>query len=137
MQNWVARNCTIAVRDGALHVDAAGGGRGVPFLTRNGLNVSGPLTLTVRVRAAKAGRLGLAWRTAEQPDFSPEQTAATDFPAGSDWRDVTLVVPASGKVIHVRLQFPGGLPLEVSRIDLRGPGETNAMVSDFATTARR
>ena len=137
VQNWVARNCTIGVRDGALHVEAAGGGRGVPFLTRNGLNVSGPLTLTVRLRATKAGRLGLSWRTGEQPDFSPEQTAATDFPTGSDWRDVTLVVPASGKVIHVRLQFPGGLPLEVSRIDLRGPGETNAMVSDFATTARR
>jgi hypothetical protein len=78
--------------------------------------------LTVRLRAAQAGRLGLAWRCGGQRDFSPEQVATVEFPAGAGWQEVRLEAPASGKVIHMRVQFPTGAPLDLAKIELRGGG---------------
>jgi uncharacterized sulfatase len=123
LQGWTLRNGTPAWRDGVLCLgsEEAGGARGF-FLTRTGLDLVGPVTLSVRLRSAQAGRLGFAWRCEGQRDFTAEQAKTVEFAANADWQEVKLAAPAGGKVIHVRVQFPHGGPLDLARIELRGTG---------------
>ncbi len=122
LQGWVGRNCTLVVRDGALHLTSEGGRAQTPFLTHNGLDLAGPVTLGVRFRASQAGRLGFAWRCDGQRDFLPEQVKTVEFAAKDGWQEVALVAPAAGKVIHVRVQFPAGSPVELTQLELRAAG---------------
>jgi arylsulfatase A-like enzyme len=127
-QGWVGRGCTLAVREGALQITAESAGRG-GFITRTGIDVTGPVTLTVRLKAPQAGKLGLAWRCEGQGDFSATQVQTVDYPASEGWQEVKVAAPAVGKVIHVRVQFPGGGTQAVSRLELSGA--TGAMRWDF------
>ena len=45
------------------------------------LDMAGPVTATLRLRAKQGGKSTLTWRTKQQPDFIPENTAAFDWPA--------------------------------------------------------
>jgi uncharacterized sulfatase len=139
-QGWLARNLTLSVHAGALRLTADSGAKAARaargFITHTGLNLTGPLRATFRLRTNTAGPLSLAWRTREQPDFTPENTARTHLTASADWQTVTLDIPAKGNVIHVRLHPPAGEVIEFTSIELRdataaGSGRT----WDFAAAA--
>lgn len=136
-QGWAGRNCALVAADGVLRVvPAAAGGRGAaPFLVRTGLDVAGPVTLTVRLRTAEAGKLGLAWRSDGQADFSAEQARVIDFAGKPDWQDLVLDAPATGRVIHVRVQFPGGTPVEIESLGLRTQGAASGAQWKFSGPA--
>ena len=122
-QGWTARNCTLTDHDGVLELRAEGGRRAAnAFITRSGLSLPGPVTLTLRLRTAQAGRLGLAWRTDAQPDFTPENRKFVEYAATADWQTITLTTPATGKVIHVRVQFPSADAIDLRQIELHGAG---------------
>jgi hypothetical protein len=80
--------------------------------------------------------VGLAWRTAEQPDFTAENNLSQDVTGSSDWQTVTLTLPSQARVIHVRLHLPGGAATEIRRIELRGAGSEGAKTWDFAASPR-
>ncbi len=127
-QGWIARGATLALRDGALHL-APGNARG--FITHTGLEVRGPMQATVRLRAPAGGEFSLAWRTKEQPDFSPGQTARATVAGSTQWQTIALEVPAQGTVIHVRLHTPGETAVEISRIEFLGANRASPKVWDF------
>jgi arylsulfatase A-like enzyme len=138
-QGWVGRNCTLTTRDGALQVAAAGGANakaGKPFLTHPGLDLPGPVTATVQLRTRTGGTVGLAWRTAEQPDFTAENHTSQNVTGSAEWQTVTLTLPSQARVIHVRLHLPGGAATEIRRIELRGAGSEGAKTWDFAASPR-
>ena len=125
-QGWTARNGTLTERDGVLELRTEGGRRAAnAFITRTGLALAGPVTLTLRLRTAQPGRLGLAWRTDAQPDFTPENQKFADYAASADWQAITLVAPATGKVIHVRVQFPSADSIDLRQIELHGAAATS------------
>ena len=121
LQGWVVRNGTAAVRDGALVVTPDAGGKARPFLTFNGLDLAGPVTLRLRLRAGAAGMGNVTWRAKGQPDFTAEQTAKFAVPAASGEREVEVKVPVQGSLLHVRVQAAeaGAWP-EIERITLQG-----------------
>ena len=120
-QGWLCRNGTLAVKDGALVITPAPGAKATPFLARTGLDLPGPVTVTLRLRAQQGGPSSLAWRTSEQKDFTAENTAAFDWPASADWREVKVEMPATGRLIHLRLTpARGGGGAEIQSIALRG-----------------
>ncbi len=102
---WLARNGTLTEKDGVLTLAAE---KGAAFLVRNGLDVKGPATAKVTLKAATSGEAAFAWRTAEQKDFIPENRAAFSVTASDDWQTHDIALPATGTIIHVRLHLPGG-----------------------------
>jgi uncharacterized sulfatase len=121
LQGWLLRNGTAALRDGALVVTPDAGGKARPFLTLNGLDLPGPVTVRLRVRAARAGSGTLSWRSKGSADFAPGQVATFTIPASAEWRDVEVALPVEGNLLHLRLHASdaGAWP-EIQTITLQG-----------------
>ncbi|MEP6670948.1 MAG: sulfatase-like hydrolase/transferase [Chthoniobacter sp.] len=122
-QAWLGRNCTLQVADGALHL-LPDGKAARPFITRNGLNLAGPVTATLRVRCPGGGTGQISWRTQTDDDFSRDKIATCKLAATADWQDVKVEIPITDLVIHVRVAFPGATDPEIARIELRGANTT-------------
>jgi uncharacterized sulfatase len=128
VQGWLCRNGTLAVRDGSLVITPDPAAQGRPFLARAGLDLAGPVTLTLRVRAPAGGRIAASWRTPAEKDFTAEHVAAADWAAGGQWQDLKAELPIQGRLIHLRLTPAGSVTgLEVRSIELRSPdGKTHS-----------
>jgi uncharacterized sulfatase len=113
---------TLTVKNGALFImPEAGAKKAAPFLTHAGLDLVGPVTATLRVRAKQGGQSNIAWRTHEQKDFAPENTASFNWPASAEWQQVKVELPVNGRLIHLRISPAlGGTALEAQSIELRG-----------------
>ena len=124
VQGWVCRNGALAVKDGALVITPETAGPNArAFLVTTDVDLPGPITATLRLRGAKGGASTISWRTREQKDFTPEQIAAFDWPASADWREVKVALPATGRVIHLRVTpAKGASGLEVQSVELDGGG---------------
>jgi len=117
-QGWQVRNGELTTNNGALQIVA---GNDAPFLTRNNLDLTGPVTATLRLRAKAGGKTTFAWRTDLQDNFATDDTAAFDWPTSSEWQKVQAVLPVKGKLIHLRIMQPkGSSGLEVQSIELQG-----------------
>ncbi len=121
IQGWICRNGEIAVKEGVLHVTPAAGipKNARPFLANASLDLAGPVAVTLRLRARQGGSAALTWRT-PAASFTPEQTAAFDWPAGAEFQEVTVTLPEKGRLIHLRITPPkesGGI--EIHSIQLR------------------
>lgn len=103
LQGWVVRNGTGTVRAGALVVAPDAGGTARPFLTFNGLDLAGAVTLRIRLRAGAAGTGNVTWRTKGQADFTAAQTATFAVPAATGGREVEVKLPVQGSLLHVRI----------------------------------
>ena len=123
MQGWLGRNCTLTVRDGALHIEPdAKAAR--PFITRNNLDLTAPVTATLRLRCPDDSTGEFSWRTQEQKDFAEGQSASFQISATAEWQDVKVELPTKGSIIHMRLAFPGKAIPEIGGIELRGAKTT-------------
>ncbi|WP_395746290.1 sulfatase [Prosthecobacter sp.] len=125
MQGWVCRNGTLTVKDGALHLTPDLTTKAPLFLTRLGLDVPGPVTLTLRTRGPTGGQATASWRSSEQKDFTPATTATFDWPGGAEWQDLKVPLPIKGRLIHLRLTPPkNSTRLEIQSIELQGAGNS-------------
>jgi arylsulfatase A-like enzyme len=109
IQGWIARNGTLAVKDGALVLtpDAELPNNARPFFTNSHLDLAGPATAVLRIRAKDAGqgRATVTWRT-KRESFAAHQSAAFDWPAGPAWREVRVELPERAAILHVRITPP-------------------------------
>jgi uncharacterized sulfatase len=123
VQGWLCRNGTLVHKGDALviapDVDAATKSR--VFVTHSDLDISGPVTARLRVRAQQGGKSTFTWRTKQQPDFLAENTFAFDWPRSADWQQIEADLPVKGRLIHLRIT-PGkeAAGLEIECIELRG-----------------
>jgi uncharacterized sulfatase len=124
-QGWQGRNCTLAVADGALHIQPDAKAT-KPFITRNNLDLAGPVSATLRLRCPVGGTGEFSWRTRGQTTFPAGQNASFTLAATTDWQDVRVELPAIGPIIHVRLAFSGKSLPDVAAIALRGSNTTVA-----------
>ena len=74
IQGWICRNGTLAVNENALTVTPAPDLKKYarPFLSRIGIDLTGPVTATLRLRARTGGKSTLTWRT-RIASFTPNQ----------------------------------------------------------------
>lgn len=140
VQGWLCRNGTLAVKDGALVItpeaDLAKNTR--PFLTHSGLDVPGPVTVTLRVRAKQGGKASMSWRTKTEKDFVAENVASFDWPASAEWQEIKTELPVKSRLLHLRLTpAKDSAGLEIQSITL-SPPQGKPAVFDFAenSTAR-
>jgi arylsulfatase A-like enzyme len=121
VQGWICRNGVLAVKDGALVVTPDAAAKGAPFLAHAGLDLAGPVTVTLSVRAKQGGKSTIAWRTKAEKDFTPENVASFDWPASEQWREVKVELPVKGRLLHLRLApAKASNGLEVRSIQMRG-----------------
>ena len=105
IDGWICRNGTLALKDGALTIapDASLTKNARPFLTHSGLDLAGPVTLTMRARAKQGGDSAVTWRTSAEKDFIAENSAAFTWPTSTEWQEVKVELPVKGNLIHLRI----------------------------------
>lgn len=140
IQNWLARNGTLAFRDGAMILtpasDAPKNAR--PFLANSQLDFQGPATAVLRVRSKEAGdgQATLTWRTTKE-SFAAHQATSFDWPAGDSWSELRVAIPEKARIRHVRLSPPkNSHGVEIQGIEFHGArGETQVFKFDAARTS--
>lgn len=106
---WVVRNAGFTRGQGAFRVTPIRGKADkAPFLARTGLELEGPVELALEVKVAAPSRIGLAWRLEGQKDFPRGQSVQVEVKAGNAWQEMEALLPAEGKVIHMRVLLPPG-----------------------------
>jgi len=134
IQGWLARNGTLIVKDGALVITPDANTKARVFVAHSSLDIPGPVTATLRVRAKQGGKSAFSWRAKQQPDFIPENTFAFDWPTSVDWQEVKAELPVKGRLIHLRITpAKGSTGLEVQSIELRSQN-TKSQTWRFDTT---
>jgi len=134
VQGWLCRNGTLAVKDSALTItpDANAAKNARVFLTHSGLDVAGPVTVTLRVRAKQGGAGTFTWRTKTEKDFTAENSIAFDWPASPEWRELKAEIPVKGQLIHLRITpAKDSAGLELKSVTL-APPKGDASVFDFS-----
>lgn len=125
IQGWLCRNGSLTVKDGALVItpDANLAAKAKPFIANSKLDLNGPVTVTMRVRATKGGPCTCAWRTKQQPDFTDDKSVTASWPASTDWQEIKAELPAKGRVIHLRIApAKDASGLAIQSIELHGTG---------------
>jgi len=110
MRGWVVRNATGTVRRRGLHLVADRSDRETArpvFLATTKVNRRGPFPVEVRLSHAEPGSFGVGWRLEGQKDFVPGQVVRKPVESSSGLADVSIEVPAEGRVIHLRVYLPG------------------------------
>ena len=134
-QGWICRNGTLALKNGALVFtpDVARTAKSQAFLTHSQLDLPGPVTAVLKLRAINVGdgRASIAWRTKAE-SFEPHQSAAFNWPAGTDWHEVRVSLPEMSRIIHLRIIPPvGSNEIEIQSIVLHSQGgEPRAFLFD-------
>lgn len=106
---WQLRNGELKrTPDGVQISHAKQGKRQTPFLTRNGLNLAGPVTAKVVLKTTGKGEISFAWRTSKEKEFTRGNRINVARNHSTDWQTLTATLPGDSKVIHVRLQVPDG-----------------------------
>lgn len=121
-QGWSALNGTLERKDDHLALTPAAATQRGPrlFLSNTQINLQGPVTATLRLRAKTGGPGTLTWRT-KTASFTPAQSAAFTWPSTTDFQEIKVELPEAGRLIHLRLTPPrDASALEVQSIELRG-----------------
>ncbi len=130
-KGWIVRNGKSEVTQGSLLVTPEGKNSDIPFLVQNGLNLNNSIAARVRFRSEADGNFSFAWRLDNQKDFPAGQSVSVPVSASEEWQEVSQEIPASGKVIHLRVRLPSGIT-RIQSISLQGAGNKKPQIWDFS-----
>ena len=117
--DWVARNASATVEEGALHLVPDAKGRQHSFIAFSGLKITGPAVVTAKLATKMGGKVGIEWRLDGQKDFVAEQRITKGVGASADFQSVRLDLPADGAIIHLRLLLPEGIS-DLRELEIKG-----------------
>ena len=103
MLGWTARGCEAAIEGRSLRVTSSG--RNQSFLTRSRIQVEGPVSARLRIRARRDGKASFQWRTEGQEKFPADGQSKSFKVVGGDWMELDIRLPVTGRLVHVRF-FP-------------------------------
>ena len=127
---WQLRNGELKrTPDGVQISHAKQGKRKTPFLTRNGLNLAGPVTAKVVLKTTGKGAISFAWRTSKEKEFTRANRMNVARNHSTDWQTLTATLPGDSKVIHVRLQVPDGTTA-IKSIELKPTSGNTVTLAD-------
>ena len=107
---WQLRNGELKRTSDGLQIShAEPGEKQATFLTRNGLDLSGPVTANVGLKTNGRGDVGFTWRTSQEKEFTAGNRKTVACNHSSDWQRLTVTLGDQSKVVHVRLQVPDGI----------------------------
>ena len=95
--------------DDGLQITTTGAKKQIPFLARNGLKLTGPVTAKAVLKTKEKGTISFSWRTSQQKEFAPENRAKIVLTETSDWQTVETTLPDETTIIHVRVHVPSDI----------------------------
>ncbi|WP_246151687.1 sulfatase family protein [Rubripirellula reticaptiva] len=106
---WIIRNGKMNISSEGLQIatqkqDA----KQTPFITRNGLNLAGPVSVNLVVKTTNSGTIGLAWRDSHDKEFVAANRVNLVVTKSDQWQTIQTSLPGGPKIIHVRVQIPAG-----------------------------
>ncbi|WP_309706838.1 sulfatase-like hydrolase/transferase [Armatimonas sp.] len=122
-QGWIARYSELALKDGALVLTPDALAKQAPFAVKQGLSLTGPLTLKFSLKGDPKGEGAISWRLDGQQSF-----AQTKFVLG---KECTAELPETGKIVHLRLLLPKETPTAIESIELLGKNGKRVGFWDF------
>ena len=117
-KGWEARNGKLTAKDG-LFILTPDKADKPTFITKSKLKLAGPVTARITLKTASTGEAAIAWRIDGDKDFLPANRVAFPIQGSDSWQTHTLQIPATGRVIHVRVHLPAG-GAEFREIELKG-----------------
>jgi hypothetical protein len=123
IQGWIARNGALEVKKGVLVLtpETNSSNPSRPFLTNANLDLAGPVTATLRLRAQAGGqgKASITWRTKEE-SFAAHQSASFDWPVGSELQEIQVPLAEKSRILHLRITPPAGATgIEIQSIELK------------------
>jgi arylsulfatase A-like enzyme len=123
-QGWLIRNGRLAATESGLSLKSENK-KARPFLTNNRLNLTGPVTATLRLRSV-AGAMGtISWRTSQEKDFVEGSSVTFEMTGAENSQKVEVELPVTGILVHARITFQGSSPV-IESIQLHGAQETKS-----------
>ena len=115
LEAWKARGCEAAVKDGLLVAT----GKANAFLGHGTGKLTGPATLTLRLRSSTGGRGKVEWLPLGAAVPKGEHSAPYEV-TGGDWQTVAIELNESGPLGTLRIHLPApDQSLEIDWIELR------------------
>lgn len=109
---WQIRNGELGRTDEGIEIVPAEANVKQPtFLTRNGLNLAGPVTIELVAKTSVKGPIVISWRAKGDPVFGHERQTNIAVGEVGQWQNLTATIGDASGVIHVRVQVPGGVTL--------------------------
>lgn len=106
-KGWEARNGKLTVKEG-LFILTPDKADKPTFITKSRLKLAGPVTAKITLKTAATGQGAIAWRLDGDKDFLPASRITFPIQGSADWQTHHLEIPATGRVIHVRVHLPAG-----------------------------
>jgi uncharacterized sulfatase len=104
---WEARNGKLSARDGELHLMPDNSAK-ASFITKAKLKLRAPATAKLTFKTAASGQAAIAWRLDGDQDFLPSNRVPFAITGSTDWQTHEVKIPASGRIIHLRVHLPPG-----------------------------
>jgi uncharacterized sulfatase len=109
---WLVRNGNIRQStDGWALVPNGKGTKQSPFLTRNGLNLAGPVSVKLIVKAANKALINVSWRTSGDKTFTADKRIDLTVDGMAEWKTLESTLPDDSAIVHIRIQMPDGLTI--------------------------
>ena len=70
--------------------------------------VEGPVTIELKAGGEGAGQVRVLWTEIGLPEFTPERSVELPFAAGSQWQELTALLPVGGRLTGLRIDPPEG-----------------------------
>lgn len=116
---WVVRNGTLEVIDERVKLSSMNGAKKPqPFIARAGLNLAGPVTVSMTVKTATPATIGLSWRNSKDKDFAVSNRTNIALAKTNEWQPIEAVLPEGSKIIHLRILVPDGMT-EIKNLELK------------------
>jgi arylsulfatase A-like enzyme len=129
IQGWVGRNCDLSVNEGSLLIASDHqSNKGKPFISNNDFDLAGPITAELQLLCLEGGTGQISWRLSGQRDFNLDQTATFEVEASTQWQTVQVKLPATGRMIHLRLQIPSAPNIAIKSIALQSAAAKTPVV---------
>ncbi len=107
---WQIRNGKLARTDEGIEIIPATPKAKQPtFITRNGLNLAGPVAVELVAKTTEKGPIVISWRTKDEPRFNHEHQTSIPVSEVGQWQNLSTTIGDTSLVIHVRIQGPGGV----------------------------
>ena len=113
--SWLVRSGTIGLSDGTLEItpDSKNG----PALIRNGMQLSGPVTVQMTIKSTGSKPIKLHWRHRNEKTFASENQLTIPVEMTSEWQTLSIKIPSVKDVVHVRFNLPTP-PIQFKSLEL-------------------
>jgi len=116
MRGWMARGGSLTEKDGILVLTPDKAAKGC-FITNSQLKARPPAALHLTLKTTAKGPPAIAWRADGDKDFLPANRIPFELQATPDWQTHTLPIPATARIIHLRVHLPGAA--EIREIEVK------------------